>query len=332
MERAAEDLELKDALELFHTASQEFMDQLKGAMEETVVATRGKAREEVGNTIYVKMDSLIKSLGITREEIDVVDVDESEDYWIEMMENILKIIEEKIKGMQAENDRLQAENENAITEVEEAGHRVRELEKFQAKFKNLESDLRGKILDANQRAEDERLGLKAEKDKNEERLRDILQSVNKLGSVTEGYSYSSVTNTEYIESTLEDMADVIEGKINQQIRLGTAEATQSLMEAQKEQATLDDRISELKKEVEEARATREKAKQEKESAMKSLKSEGEKNEALREINETYAVKNRVYSENNTKLKEQNKKLSIYLAKKEDCIKKTRQALEDDDLE
>jgi chromosome segregation ATPase len=102
------------------------------------------------------------------------------------------------------------------------------------------------------------------------------------------------------------------------------------MKAQTEQATLDERIVELEKEVEEARATREKAKQEKDSALKSLKAEEIKN--LKLINshkaevEGHVNAQKVYRENNTKLKEQNEKLTIELAEKEDCIARTKIAL------
>ena len=252
---------------------------------------------------------------------------------------------EKNEELQEENEAMGREKEAALVKAEEAEQRVRELEEFQSTFKNLESDLRGEILDANQRAEDEILGLKDEKDKNEERLRDILKSVNELGSVTEGYSYSSVTNTEYIESTLENMAGVIEEKINQQIRLGKAEATQSLMEAADELQELSEENERLQAEAKQARATRDKAKLEKDSALESLEAEESKNleliarnqevvnehlaakKVLHQQIQSYAVENKVYRENNTELKAQNEKLSIDLAEKEDCIGKTKRALE-----
>ena len=50
-------------------------------------------------------------------------------------------------------------------------------------------------------------------------------------------------------------------------------------------------------------------------------------EELREQNRLYELQNKVYRENNTELKAQNEKLSIDLAKKEDCIGKTKRALE-----
>ena len=354
IESAAGDLTLQDALELFHNASQESMEKLKEETEETVETVRGTAREEVGNTIYQKMASLIMSLGITREEIDVVNADESENYWIEIIKNILKIIEEKIK-------RMQDENENARTSVEEAEHeRDRTQKSLKKLIKARNEELDTAVSEAEEKGKKE--GYEAEKINNEERLKEILESVNKLGSVTEGDSYSSKSDTEDIESTLENMAGVIEGKIKQQIKLGTAEATaaarQSLMQAADELQELRDTNKKLQAEANVARETRRKAIQGKDSALKSLKAEGIKNSELiarhqvvveeqvnaknllREQNKLYESQNIEYRNDNTELREQNEKLTIELAEKEDCIEKTRQALgdgeeggdEDDELE
>lgn len=262
---------------------------------------------------------------------------------------------EKTEELEEELDAIKREKETAITSAEEAEYRVRELEESLKKL----TEARKEEIDtavSNAREEGKILGYEAEKSRNEGRLEEILESVNELGSVTEGESYIQKSDTEDIESTLKSIASVIEEKINQQIRLGTAEATQSLMEAQTKQAMLDERIEELEKEVDEARETRDNAKREKESAMRSLKAEESKNlelitrnqevvrehvadkEVLREKNRLYESQNEVYRENNTELKAQNEKLSTNLAVKEDCIEKTKRALEgnsaaeDDDLE
>ena len=256
---------------------------------------------------------------------------------------------EKTEELQEENEALEREKDAATDAAKEAKYRAKELqEELETLIKTGEKEMDTAVSSA--REEGKISGYEAEKSRNEGRLKDILESVNKLGSVTEGESYIPKSDTEDIESTLESMASVIEGKINQQIRLGTAEATQSLAEAQMKQATLDERIVELEKEVNEARTTRDKEKREKDSALDSLKAEELKNseliarnqeavnehvatkEVLREQNKLYEYQNRVYRENNTKLKVVNENLYIDLVKKEDCIEKTRQALGDDDLE
>lgn len=260
-------------------------------------------------------------------------------------------------------EELQEENERLEREAEEAEYRALELqeenERLEYRALELQDDLdrlveaREEEMDtavSNARAEGEKSGYEAEKIRNEEILKEILDSVNQLGLVTEGDSYSSVTNTEYIESTLKNMAGVIEGKIKQQIELGTAEVKKSLMEAEMGQALLDERIEELQKEVEEARETRDNAKREKGSALASLEKEKLKNsklitrnqevvsghvkdkKVLRDQNKTYEAENILYRESNTELRKQNEKLTIESAKKEDCIEKTKRALGDDDHE
>ena len=339
IEKAAGDFELKQVLKLFHTASQESMDKLEKETEETVETARRSAREEVGNNIYLDMKNLINSLGITEGEIDGVDP-ESEDFWIEMINKTLEIIEKKIKGMQEENEGAIASVAEAEYSAEEAHESLKKL--IEARDKELEDA----VAEAEEKGKVE--GYEEEKRRNKERLKEILKSVNELGSVTRGESYVPKSNTEDIESTLEEMVSVIEGNIKQEIKSGTtaatAAATKSLMEAANELQELSEENERLQAEANEARATRDKAKLEKDSALESLEAEESKNleliarnqevvnehladkEELREQNRLYELQNKVYRENNTELKAQNEKLSIDLAKKEDCIERTKRAL------
>ena len=279
----------------------------------------------------------------------LLDEMEEMEYQLQVAAEFGQTLLEKTEELEEENERLERERENAIAEAEEAEYRARELQDdLDRLVEAREEEMDTAVSKA--REEGKISGYEDEKSRNEGRLKEILESVNQLGRVTEGDRYSDETDTKYIESTLKNMEGVIEGKIKQQIELGTAEVKKSLMEAQMERATLEERIVELEKEVKEARGIRDNAKREKDSALESLKEEKLKNSGLitrnqevvsehvkdknvlREQNKTYEAENILYRESNTELREQNEKLTIELAKKGECIERTKRALGDDDHE
>lgn len=254
-------------------------------------------------------------------------------------------LEETIEGLEAGKEELEGRVEELEGGVEEL---EKQNERLNSSLTESEAKRETESLEANEKVEDHKQELEDEKSKNAKMLKDILESVNQLGLVTQGELYTKETNTENIEGTLIDMAGAVEYQIEQQINSRVSEANETLMRAAGEQAELNERIEELEKEVEQTRETRDEEKGKNKTAQELLEksritideliSRNQEvvrgyvagKEALRQQNRLYESENNVYRENNAELKSQNEKLSIDLAKKEDCIEKTRKALGDNE--